>query len=75
MMSDGGDLSFRDDFAQGKPKGYMHWNGQDIFGNEKIDIEFINKFMNTGFELPPCPVNHPGDGWAAAPPAENLLVD
>ena len=45
MMGDGGDLRLRDGFRQRQSKRHMHGNCKRVFGDQQVDIEFMNKFM------------------------------
>ena len=50
IVSNGGNLSFRNGFRQCQSQGDVHRYGKDIFSNKKVYVEVINEFMEVNFQ-------------------------
>jgi len=49
VMGNGRQLCFRHHFGQGQPQGDVHGNRQHIFGNQQVEFETFDEFIQPGF--------------------------
>ena len=50
VVGDGGDLGFGDDFGQRDPQRHVHGNRQGVLGDQDVDLETFDEFVDLDFQ-------------------------